>query len=133
MEAVTYSRAHQLVPGRVEFHLINPVAESVVRVQNRRIGVGLSRQFPRLGRARFLSERREAANIAVERRESFINHRINGDHVEIGQRWGLVDYLVSRCHLMSIGIHVLNISQRCRMTKESYPQVLMGQSALFGK
>lgn len=43
--------AHQLVPGRVEFHLVDPVAEAVMGAQLRLVAVGLARELLDMGGA----------------------------------------------------------------------------------
>jgi hypothetical protein len=39
MQAAADGSAHQLVPGRVEVHLVDPVAEGVVRPQDGRVHI----------------------------------------------------------------------------------------------
>ena len=51
VQAVPHRHRHQLMPGRVELHLVDPVAEAVVRAQPRRVLVGLAAVLLRLRRA----------------------------------------------------------------------------------
>ena len=100
VQAVPDRDGHQLMPGRVELHLVDAMAKAVVGPQHRRLLVRLTAPLLRLGRAGQAAELAEAVlgparALAAQR----VEHRgIRGDVVP-GQRRRLVEHLVGRWHV----------------------------------
>jgi len=94
-----YRDRHQRMPGRVELHLVDAVAEAIVGPQHRRMLVCLTAPLLGLGRTGQAAEFAHAVlgparALAAQR----VEHRgVRGDVVP-GQRRRLVEYLVGRCH-----------------------------------
>ena len=59
MQAGAQRDSHQFVPGRMEVHLVEPVAVAVERAQNRRVFVGIETKLHRLRLAERGAERGE--------------------------------------------------------------------------
>lgn len=86
------------MPGRVELDLVDPVSETVVRVQYGLVAIGVHCPFGDLGRAATLPER---VQLVVAPRTAFSSDsvgedRIVGVGVVVDEWLGLVDDFVRR-------------------------------------
>jgi hypothetical protein len=91
---------HQLVPRGVEVDLVEPVAEPVVRLQDRRVLVGLEAPREQLGAADARSEGSrvglgEPAALAMKR---LAEGRVAIEGVVADERRDLIQHLVRRGH-----------------------------------
>ena len=98
-QAVLDGKPHQGMPGRMEFHFIDAVSKPVVRVQQRRILVGLESPtdsfFGTSQPAKFFETRsRPAGALALQ---SFHQHAIRFEEIVVHEQWSLVHHRVSPC------------------------------------
>src|ERR1700730_2038388 len=98
MEPVADRNFHQPVPGWMELDLVDPVAETIVRAQHRRVGVGLEAPVDRLLRTRKTAQ---LANHVLGPRPSFplerlAQRRVGFEQVVVDERWRLVEIRLHR-------------------------------------
>src|SRR5262245_58527452 len=97
VQAVLYGYCYQPMPGRVEVHLVDPVAETIVGAQHREEGIGVDRPSLRLGRASQPTESGQFRDslLRTETRDRLEQALIGAERVIVGKRRRLVEHLVS--------------------------------------
>src|SRR5216683_4395842 len=96
VKAVTDRDLHELMPRRMELHLVDTVAEAVVRAELRRVGVGLEAPADRLLGACQVTE---VGDQVLRPRRALSLHRLTQrsvclEQVVVDERWRLVQVLV---------------------------------------
>src|SRR5258708_29742034 len=98
VEPVADGPLGQPVPGGMELDLVDPVAETIVRPQHRRMGVGLEAPVDRLLRARETPQL--ADHVGGPRRafplEGFAKRRVGLEEVVVDERRWLVEVHAER-------------------------------------
>ena len=96
VDLLGHREPHQLVPGRVEVDLVDPVAETVVRPELGRVAIGLPGERPDVRAPDCPPCRPELLSrpVGPEGGDHAFQRRIRREGVELGQWRGLVQHLV---------------------------------------
>ncbi|MCG3188672.1 MAG: hypothetical protein LKCHEGNO_00797 [Burkholderiaceae bacterium] len=100
VQTVAQRTAEQHVVARMELNLVDAVAETIVRVQLRRVHVGQPRMLDRRCRPRLGTERRQRFRVELRRVEAqrVAQRAIGVEQVDVGQRRTLIGDFVRLAH-----------------------------------